>query len=208
MRVAKHITFSTIKAAFGFTDDANVGSIFYTSLQAVGTFIKSAEEGKTVPCLIPLGVDQDVHFRVARDVVEKLGYPKPAIIHGKFVPGLRGEPKMSSSDPNGTIYLNDDAETVRKKVNKALTGQQATAELQKKYGGDPEKCSVCQYYKFFFETDDEKLAHIFDAERKGTLLAGEHKADLAKRINEFLEKHRAEKERLKDKLESFMISGG
>lgn len=205
VRVAKRVTFSMIKDAFGFSNETNIGAIFYTSTQAVGTFIKSVEQGKKVPCLIPLGVDQDVHFRIARDVVEKMGYYKPAIIHSKFMPGLKGEPKMSSSDPNGAIYLGDPPDVVEKKVSKAITGQQSTAELQKKYGGDPDKCSVCQYYKYIFEPDDKKLKKIFEAERNGTMLAGEHKAALTKKINEFLEKHRKGKEKLRGKMEDFML---
>lgn len=205
VRVARHVTFSTLKDAFGFTNETNIGAIFYTSLQAVGCFIKSVEEKRNVPCLIPLGIDQDVHFRIARDVVEKLGYYKPAIIHSKFMPGLRGEPKMSASDPNTAVYLNDAPEAVIKKINKAITGQQSTAELQKRLGGDPDKCSVCQYYKYLFEPDDRKLEEIFNGERKGTLLAGEHKADLAKRVNRFLEKHRRERERLRGRLGDFML---
>ncbi|MEM4088428.1 MAG: tryptophan--tRNA ligase [Candidatus Micrarchaeaceae archaeon] len=205
VRVAKHITFSQIKDAFGFTNQANIGSIFYTSMQAVPAFLKSVEEGHNVPCLIPLGVDQDVHFRLARDAIVKLGYYKPAIMHAKFLPALSGASKMSASNPDDTIYLVDSEEVVERKVHKAFTGQQATAELQRKYGGDPEKCVVCQYYNFLFEPDDKKLAAIFEAERNGTMLAGEHKEDLAKRINQFLEKHRKAKERLKDKLDDFMV---
>ncbi len=206
IRVAKHITFSTIKDAFGFDNSTNIGLIFYTSLQAVPAFIKSAEEGKNIPCLIPLGVDQDVHFRIARDVIEKLGYYKPAILHSKFMPGLSGSQKMSSSKPEDTIYLKDSDEIVYKKISNAFTGQQPTAELQRKYGGDPEKCSVCQYYKFFFEEDDMKLNEIFEAERKGTILAKEHKEDLAKKVIEFLHKINKERERLLPRLDEFMLS--
>ncbi|MGC8537650.1 MAG: tryptophan--tRNA ligase [Candidatus Micrarchaeia archaeon] len=205
VRVAKHITFSMVKDAFGMTNEANIGWIFYTSMQAVPAFLKSVEEGKNVPCLIPLAIDQDVHFRIARDVIGKLGYYKPAIMHAKFLPALNGASKMSASDKTQTIYLNDDEDTVRAKVGRALTGQQATAELQRKYGGDPEKCVVCQYYKYFFEPDDKKLKKIFDAERDGSMLAGEHKAALAATINEYLKKHRQKKERYRDKLDSFIV---
>jgi len=31
-KVAKKITFSTVKASFGFTNETNIGSIFYTAL--------------------------------------------------------------------------------------------------------------------------------------------------------------------------------
>jgi tryptophanyl-tRNA synthetase len=204
-RVAKRITFSTVKDAFGLTNEANIGWIFYTSMQAVPAFLKSVEEGRNIPCLIPLAVDQDVHFRVARDVIGKLGYYKPAILHCMFLPGLMGSSKMSSSTDTDAIYLNDSPEVVTKKVDKALTGQQATAELQKKHGGDPEKCMICQYYRFLFEPDDKKLEKIFDDERKGRVLAGEHKKDLADRINKFLAQHRKNKEKAKDKLDQFIL---
>lgn len=207
VRVAKYITYSITKDAYGFTNETNVGTLFYPSMQAVPAFIKSVEQGKNVPCLIPLGVDQDVHFRVARNAIEKMGYYKPAIMHAKFLPGLKGTPKMSSSDPDNTIYLDDSPEVVTKKVNRAITGQQSTAELQKKYGGDPDKCAVCQYNKFLFEPDDRKLEKIFKGEKDGTLLAGEHKADLAKKINKFLEEHRKRKEHLMDKLDGLMLRG-
>ncbi len=205
VRVAKHITFSNVKDAFGMTNEANIGWIFYTSMQAVPAFLKSVQEGHNIPCLIPLAIDQDVHFRIARDAIAKLGYYKPAIVHAKFLPGLNGAPKMSASDPLNTIYLNDNQETVSKKIQKAFTGQQATAELQKKYGGDPDKCVVCQYYKYLFEPDDKKLKQIFDSERNGTLLAGEHKKDLAKRINEFLLEHKKKLSKYKSRLENYIL---
>ena len=205
VKVAGHITFSTVKDAFGVDNSTNIGWIFYTSMQAVPAFLKSVEEGRNVPCLIPLGVDQDVHFRVARDVIGKMGYYKPAIMHNMFLPSLSGEAKMSASEKTNTIYLNDTPDEVTRKVNRALTGQQATAELQRKHGGDPDRCMVCQYYRFLFEPDDGKLEKIFDAERKGKILAGEHKADLAKRINGFLELHRKRREKTAKTIDRFIV---
>ena len=176
-------------------------------MQAVPAFLKSAEEGRNIPCLIPLAIDQDVHFRLARDVIEKLGYYKPAIMHAKFLPGLDGSSKMSASNPLNTIYLNDSPEAVAKKIGRALTGQQPTAELQRKYGGDPEKCVVCQYYKYLFEPDDKKLEEIFEAERNGTMLAGTHKAELTAAINRFLEDLRKKKEAAKLIIDEFIVKG-
>ena len=83
-KVAKKITFSTVKAVFGLTNNSNVGSIFYTSMQAVPAFLPSVLKEKNIPCLIPLGIDQDPHFRIARDVLPKLGYYKPSIIHANL----------------------------------------------------------------------------------------------------------------------------
>jgi tryptophanyl-tRNA synthetase len=207
VRVARHVTFSMVKDAFGMGNDSNIGWIFYTSMQAVPAFLKSVEEGRNVPCLIPLGVDQDVHFRIARDTIAKLGYYKPAIMHNKFLPGLDGNQKMSASEPMNAIYLNDPPEVVRKKVMRAFTGQQATAELQRKLGGNPDVCAVCQYYKYFFEPDDKKLNAIMDAERSGTMLAGEHKEDLAGRINAYLSTLAKNKEKMRSKMDQFMLRG-
>jgi tryptophanyl-tRNA synthetase len=207
VRVAKHITFSTVKDAFGYGNDTNIGALFYTSMQAVPAFLKSVEMGHNVPCLIPLAIDQDVHFRVARDVMEKLGYYKPAIIYTKFLPALNGSSKMSASEEKGAIYLTDSPETVKAKVGKAFTGQQATAELQKKYGGNPDVCMVCQYNKYLFEPNDKKLDLILKGEREGTILAGEHKADLADKINAFLRKHQNRRERAKEIISDFVVKG-
>src|SRR3989338_5781567 len=74
-QVAKKINFSNTKAVFGFTNETNIGMIFYTSLQSAPCFIEDK------PVLIPLGVDQDPHFRLTRDIAPKIGKPKPALIH-------------------------------------------------------------------------------------------------------------------------------
>ena len=63
-QVAKKINFSNTKATFGFTNETNLGMIFYTSLQSAPCFIEDK------PVLIPLGVDQDPHFRLTRDVAK------------------------------------------------------------------------------------------------------------------------------------------
>ena len=89
IKVAKKITFSTAKGAFGFTDETNIGSIFYTSMQAVPAFLPSVLKNKKIPCLIPHAIDQDPHFRVARDVMPKIGRYKPAILHAVFLPSIK-----------------------------------------------------------------------------------------------------------------------
>jgi tryptophanyl-tRNA synthetase len=190
VKVAKKITFSSIKAAFGFTDSNNIGSIFYTSMQTVPIFLPNILKKENKYCLIPLGIDQDVHFRLSRDVIEKLGYKKPAIIHGKFMPPLTGiQGKMSSSNPEKAILLTDDPKTVKRKINKyAFSGGQDTIEEHRKKGGNVEVDIACQWLKYF-EEDDKKLQEIYEKYRKGDLLSGEVKAILIEKINNFLAEH-------------------
>ena len=87
IRVAKKLTASTVKSSFGLQDSDNVGKFFFTAMQSVPAFLPSVLAGKNIPCLIPHAIDQDPHFRLTRDIIGKLGYPKPAALHCKFMSG-------------------------------------------------------------------------------------------------------------------------
>jgi len=207
IKVAKKITMSTIKGAFGFTDSNNIGSIFYTSMQTVPTFLPNVLNKENRPCLIPMGVDQDPHFRISRDVVERLGFNKPAIMHAKFMSPLTGgEGKQSSSNEGESkaIYLTDDAKTVKKKINKyAFSGGQDTVEKHRELGGNPNIDVACQWLQYF-EEDDEKLTNIWSKYKKGELLSGEVKAILIDKINEYLKGHQERRETAKSQIKDFL----
>jgi len=205
VKISKHVTFSTAKAVFGFKNSSNIGIVFFPAMQAVPCFLPSIQAGKNIPCLIPAAIDQDPYWRISRDVAPKMGYYKPAQIHSTFLPGLGPGGKMSASDPNSAIFTTDTPEQIEKKIMNAFTGQQATAALQKKLGGNPDDCSICQYYFHLFEQDDKKLEKIFEGERNGTLLAGEHKADLAKRVKKFMADHQKKREKARKVLDKVMV---
>lgn len=203
IKVAKKINFSTIKAAFGFTDQNNIGSIFYTAMQTVPVFLPNVLRNENRPCLIPLGIDQDPHFRLSRDVIEKLGHHKPAILHAKFMPPLTGvEDKTSSSNPDTAVLTTDDPATVKRKINRyAFSGGQPTVEEHRKKGGNPEVDVAFQWLRYF-EEDDKKLEKIENDYRSGKLLSGEMKAIIIEKLNLFLAEHqrrRAQAPKLLDK---------
>jgi tryptophanyl-tRNA synthetase len=207
LEVAKRVTYSTAKAVFGFTNDTSIGSIFFTAMQSVPAFLPSIEAGKAVPVLIPCAIDQDPHFRVTRDVAPKLGYPKPALVHCKFIPGLQGpKGKMSASDPANTIFTTDPPEEAERKVMRAFTGGQPTVEEQRKKGGNPDICSVCQYLAFFFEPDDKKLHERLAAYRRGEILDGENKAYLAEKVSAFLKEHQRKREQARGRLDEILTA--
>lgn len=207
IKVAKHITFSTVKASFGLTDSTNIGAIFYTSMQAVPAFLPSVLKNKNIPCLIPHAVDQDPHFRVSRDVIPKLGHYKPGAIQCRFLPGLGGmekDGKMSSSQESQAILTTDDAKTVKNKINKyAFSGGKDTLEEHRKYGGNPD-IDVSYQWLTFFEEDDAKLKNIYDNYKSGKLLSGELKAILIEKLNTFLAEHQKRREKAKDKIKDFV----
>ena len=206
-KVAKKITFSTAKGAFGFGNDTNLGAIFYTAMQAVPAFLPSIIAGKKIPCLIPHAIDQDPHFRVSRDVMPKINQYKPAAIHCRFLPGLGGmasDGKMSASDASATIYTTDDAKTVKKKINKyAFSGGQVTVEEHRKKGGNPD-IDVSYQWLTFFEEDDEKLKQIYDDYKSGKLLSGELKAILIEKLTSMLEKHQEKRQAAKKMVDTFI----
>lgn len=200
-QVAKKINFSNTKATFGFSNETNIGMIFYTSLQSAPCFI---EDG---PVLIPLGVDQDPHFRLTRDIAPKIDRPKPALIHNIMIPGLDGPGgKMSASDEGRTIYTTDPPDVVKKKINKyAFSGGQPDIDLHRRHGGNPDVDVSFQYLRIFFEPDDDKLRAIYDDYKSGKMLTGELKAILIEKINEFLRIHQEKREEARDLLEQFLL---
>jgi len=201
-QVAKKINFSNTKAVFGFTNDTNIGMIFYTSLQSAPCFVED------LPVLIPLGVDQDPHFRITRDVAPKINKPKPALIHNTMIPSLTGPGgKMSASDEKSTIYTTDSPEVVKKKINKyGFSGGQVDIEKHRELGGNPDIDVSFQYLKIFFEPDDEKLKKIYDDYKSGKMLTGELKAILIEKINSFLKVHQQRREEAKKNLAKFLLT--
>ena len=206
VEVAKRITFSTTQAVFGFEKANNVGEIFYTSIQAVPCFLPTAEAGREVPVLIPCGIDQDPHFRIARDVAPRIGYPKPALIHNKLLPSLLGPGgKMSASVPESSIFTTDSLKDAKKKISNAFTGGRATVEEQRRLGADPTFCSVFAFYNFVFEPDDRHLAEVERTCRSGERLCGDCKLELWGKVEGFLRRHKEAREKAKDRVEDFLV---
>jgi tryptophanyl-tRNA synthetase len=206
VEVAKHVTYSTVKAIFGFEDSANIGIIFFPAMQAVPAFLESRLVGKNVPCLIPAAIDQDPYWRMTRDIAPKLGFFKPAQIHSKFLPGLLAGGKMSASVPESAIFTTDGEKAARRKIMNAFTGGRATVEEQRKLGGDPEVCPIFQYEYFLFEPEDSKVEDVRQRCLKGELLCGEHKEMLACKVVDFLRSHQERREKAKEMLEEFMVT--
>lgn len=206
VKIADRITASTVKAAFGFKDDFSIGQFFFTSVQAVPAILPSVLKGKNIPCLIPLAVDQDPHFRVARDVLPKLGFYKPAIIHAKFLSGLLADGKMSASIPHSTIYTTDTAQDVEEKIKKhAFSGGRGSLKEHRKLGGDPDIDVCYQWLHAFFEPDDKKLKKIHNDYKSGKLLTSELKDYTIKKINAFLKEHQRRREQAKKQLDRFLF---
>lgn len=79
--------------------------------------------------LVPVGIDQEPHLEVAREVARRMNdrfgmdFPEPKRFSTKaeYVPSLLGEGKMSKTVEGSAIDLNDDLDTILKKLSKAPT---------------------------------------------------------------------------------------
>jgi len=205
VKVAKKLTWNTVKATFGFTDSTNIGLIFYPSLQIAVAFLPTELHGRPTPVLIPCAIDQDPYFRLARDIAESLGYPKPATLYSKFIMALTGESKMSASNPDSAIYTTDDEKTIRRKIANAYTGGRPTAEEQRKLGGNPDVCPVYHYH-MLFDPDDTSVEKIYHSCKSGALLCGECKQMLYEKIRKFVKQHQEAREKARDKVDAYRLS--
>ncbi len=203
--VAKKTNISKLKSLFGLNDSSNVGEFFYTCMQSVPAFLPTVMEDKPTRCLIPCAIDQDVHFRLTRDVATQIGFPKPATILSRFLPSLTEGGKMSSSIENTAIFTTDNENAVRNKIIKyAFSGGRESVKEHRKMGGVPETDVSYQYLTYFME-DSNKLKKIYEDYKSGKMLTGELKQITAAVINNFLSEHQEKRERAKDLVEEFKI---
>lgn len=205
LKISKKLTWSTVRATFGFTESTNIGLIFFPSLQIAVAFLPTELRGEEVHVLIPAAIDQDPYFRLARDIAESLGYPKPATLYSRFISSLSGESKMSASIAESAIYTTDAERSIRVKIMNAFTGGQPTAELQRKLGGNPDICPVYEYHKLF-DPDDKRVNEVYNSCKGGHILCGECKALLFDKIASFIRVHVEAREKARDKVHMYKLS--
>jgi tryptophanyl-tRNA synthetase len=183
---AKKITLNEFQAIYGSADPGRIMS----AVTQVGDILYPQLE-KRMPGIIPVGIDQDPHMRLTRDIVDRVKAKKffrPSSMYHKYTPSLDGKLKMSKSLPDSCIELPEDVKSVTKKIKRALTGGRDTVEVQKKLGGIPEKCMIFELYKQHLIEDDAELKGIYDACKAGTLLCGEDKEHCCKLMEEFMKR--------------------
>jgi len=203
--LAKHVTFNEFKGAYG---EITPGKMLSSLLQASDMLHPQLPEFEnSLPTVVPVGIDQDPHLRLTRDIskrIKELKFIQLSSTYNLFMPGLSGG-KMSSSDPTSFIAMTDSPEEVKNKINKyAFSGGQETLELHRKKGGNPDVDVSFQYLKMMFEEDDKKLAKIEEDYRSGKLTTGELKKYTIEKINNFLKKHQEARKKAEKEIPKFL----
>jgi tryptophanyl-tRNA synthetase len=167
----------------GNRERAGVGLFTYPVLMAADILLYQTE-------LVPIGKDQKQHLELTRDLAERFNrdfgetfkVPEPFIPPvGASIKSLQDpEKKMSKSDENvnGSIFLLDDADTVKKKIKRAVTDSGTTIEF------DDSRPAIgnllTMYHLLTGKTIDESVEHF---RSKGY---GAFKTELAEVTIEFL----------------------
>lgn len=184
---SRKITMAEMEAIYGELEPAKIMAALTQASDIL--HVQLPEYGGFSYVLVPVGADQDPHIRLTRDIADRfkneLGLRRPSSVYHKFIRGLDGN-KMSSSRPEYAIFLSEDKETIYKKVMNALTGGRATAEEQRRLGGEPDKCTVYELYLYYLARSDEDLKEVYTRCRGGKLLCGVCKREAARRLIEMI----------------------
>ncbi|GAB4817355.1 hypothetical protein N2152v2_004401 [Parachlorella kessleri] len=97
------------------TDELSAAQIFYPCMQCADIFFLKAD-------ICQLGMDQRKVNMLAREYADdcKPKRRKPIVLSHPMMPGLlQGQEKMSKSDPNSAIFMEDSEQEVKTKIKKA-----------------------------------------------------------------------------------------
>jgi len=167
----------------GKTERVGAGLFTYPVLMASDILLYQTD-------LVPIGQDQKQHLELTRDVAERFNrdFGETFVIPEPFIPlvGAKiqslAEPskKMSKSDENlnGSIFLLDDADTITKKIKRAVTDSGTDIKFDE---SRPAINNLLTIYQLLTGESNEECEANFDG--KGY---GHFKAELAETVVEFL----------------------
>jgi tryptophanyl-tRNA synthetase len=167
----------------GNAERAGVGLFTYPILMAADILLYQTD-------LVPVGQDQKQHLELSRDLAERFNrdYGETFVVPEPFIPKagasiksiLDPSKKMSKSDenPNGSIFLLDDADAITKKIKRAVTDSGTTIEFDETR---PSINNLLSIYQLVTDKTAEECVANFAG--KGY---GHFKTELAEAVVEFL----------------------
>ena len=205
---AKHLTENEVNATYGTNDPGKVAS----ALTQYADILKPQfpENGGPKPVIVPVGVDQDPHIRLTREVAAKYrdqDFTKPASTYHKFMRGLQGG-KMSSSKPKSYIALTDSVEDAKAKIDDAKTGGHVSLAEHREKGANIAEDMVFELLAFHLVEDDDELERIRREYESGEMLSGEIKQIAKERIEDFLTEHHRKREEAVPVVEQYIEEHG
>ncbi|MCF8885063.1 MAG: tryptophan--tRNA ligase [Nitrososphaerota archaeon] len=191
---SKEITLSELEAIYGTITPGRILSAFYQIGDILFPQLVESMLG-----VIPVGLDQDPHIRLCRDYIKRTRNYDFRPIIGLYItdiPSLRGEGKMSKSDPYSAIFIPEEDENfLRRKIYRAFSGGAPSLEEQRKRGANLEIDVPFQLLRFLLP-DDNELKRIAEEYGSGKMISGEVKEYLYNFLKEYMKE-------LKEKIEQY-----
>ena len=204
------VTLATMKAIYG---ERHMGLYLSSLIQAGDILLPQHKDfGGPKPTVVPVGVDQDPHLRLTRDLAfkfrRKYGFVPPASTYHKLIKSLDGSPKMSKRDPMSYFTLEEKQAGIAKKISNAFTGGRPTAEEQRRLGANPDICPIYDLYLSHFFERDEDVVQLYNHECKGGhILCGEDKERLIRIVTDFVKEHQRKRRQYIDKARQILQVG-
>jgi len=168
-------------------NNVNAGLLTYPVLMAADILIHRSAK-------VPVGKDQEQHLEMARNFANRFNhrydielFPEPEVFrfdqNTVKILSLDGNGKMSKSENvNATIYLNDDADTIRKKIKKAKTDS----------GPTENNAPMPDYIENLFQllkttSSEENYLTFLSHYNNCTIRYGDFKAQLAEGLVKFVD---------------------
>jgi tryptophanyl-tRNA synthetase len=196
------VTLATMKAIYG---EHHMGLYLSALIQAGDILLPQTKDfGGPKPTVVPVGIDQDPHLRLTRDLAfkfrRKYKFISPSSTYHKLIKSLDGSPKMSKRDPMSYFTLEETPEVIAKKISNSFTGGRPTAQEQRKLGANPDICPIYDLYLFHFFEKDEDVSRLYHKECKGgCMLCGEDKQRLIEIVTSFVKEHQRKRKQYIDK---------
>ncbi len=168
----------------------------YPILMAADILLYKAE-------VVPVGLDQEPHMEVAREVARKMNelyrmdFPEPRSLQTqtRYIPSLTGSGKMSKSVEGSFINLTDDLSTIKKRLSGAPTDGGKGDKV-------PDEGGVANLFKFVELFEGVKKRNEYEEQYVGGgVRYGDLKAELAEAIDKDLAPIREKRKELEAKPE-------
>ncbi|OYT61451.1 MAG: tryptophan--tRNA ligase [Thermofilum sp. ex4484_15] len=205
--LSRDVTYSTIKAIYG---EKSFG-LYFSALIQVGDILlpQLPDFGGPKPTIVPVGVDQDPHIRLTRDLAKKhekdYGFLLPSATYHRLVRDLTGREKMSKRNPMGMFTLTEEPESIKRKIMNAYTGGRPTVKEQRERGGNPDICMIYELLRVHFEESDEALRELYYKCKGGEVICGECKQLAVEKVLKWVDEHRKKREKVRDLAERLLI---
>jgi len=203
------VTLAMMKAIYG---ERHIGLYLSALIQAGDILLPQLEEfNGPKPTVVPVGVDQDAHLRLCRDLAfkfrRKYKFVLPSSTYHKIMKGLDGSPKMSKREPMSYFTLREKPGSITKKISNAFTGGRPTIKEQRELGGVPEICCIYEMCMYHFMENDQDMINLYHDCKTGKILCGEDKERTVKIVLDFVKEHQRKRRKYMDQAREILKIG-